>query len=641
VDIVKKNRFKKSVIIELGAGVVKKLLISIGFLFLLSGCTKISFFTKVASQQKPKVDTSNLTPVLLKTTMHRVTDPEIAIDLSKEQAYVGIEGAHISLDAESELLEAKIGYGTLKILDPVAMTFIYTPNLGFSGTDQTGYIYVQAEGQDPGAINLKITVENKPAITSPYLLVSRSLGCVMCHAKIKGSGIVISDLGDGLTLDSGASAPLDYFLGQPQEPTVTPQRYGSYGDHRTSFKTADISASIRFIVPKQDLPSPLLSELTPRTTDCSSAPSTVKDWFKNCLYKAPNPIPSPVGTSTQSTPPNPPTIDNRYSSIKIAWPTKAKLFALRTSADKLPGIRGLEVAGLPEVLYFPENMNSITPLTGLKRDPGGNNRAVIYNDKDKKLNCNGDVLITKAILRLQNLSLDTTTGCRFYVSESVFMNGPLRYIRGSKQQNLQITSSSAIVMGLGVINSNKCATGSTQNSNYQYCKGTDVLKARFGYYTQTNSLTLDAVDITPLPDYTSCKKTPLTSDADSVLPDWKPSEDFFLFSGDDSTNTKSRALAIMSDGEFADGVRLLGPRVDSSCSINANSTKILNTGYRSLLLNAPMIQARHKGLFTGMIITENLMWSMSGLEIQTAPVFTKVPLLRLLNFESEIIKLVD
>jgi len=63
--------------------------------------------------------------------------------------------------------------------------------------------------------------------------------------------------------------------------------------------------------------------------------------------------------------------------------------------------------------------------------------------------CEGDIGI-RGILLLRNLKLKTTSkGCRLYVSETVFINGSLEYQGSDEEQNLQIASSKAIMMGYG------------------------------------------------------------------------------------------------------------------------------------------------------------------------------------------------
>jgi hypothetical protein len=65
------------------------------------------------------------------------------------------------------------------------------------------------------------------------------------------------------------------------------------------------------------------------------------------------------------------------------------------------------------------------------------------------IECFGDVAI-KGTLFLNNVTIQTDAGgCRLYVSRTVFIQGPIHY-QGDPNANLQITSSSAIVMGFSL-----------------------------------------------------------------------------------------------------------------------------------------------------------------------------------------------
>lgn len=70
------------------------------------------------------------------------------------------------------------------------------------------------------------------------------------------------------------------------------------------------------------------------------------------------------------------------------------------------------------------------------------------NDPAVTLECSKADLVVKGTLLLRNLKVNADGGCRIYVSGSVFIEGAITYEGGGDLQNIQITSSSAIIMGL-------------------------------------------------------------------------------------------------------------------------------------------------------------------------------------------------
>lgn len=300
------------------------------------------------------------------------------------------------------------------------------------------------------------------------------------------------------------------------------------------------------------------------------------------------------------------TINSVNSAITIGAPKVEDLTKYKIDANA--------VTGLKNVYYYRDNNQSSANLSGLIQDANG----VLYNDSKSNLVCEGDLFID-GVVRLTNLKLDSGVGCRIYATGTIFLDGAITYVKTSYiYSHLQLSSSRAIVVGVGNIqsldSSHDCMTSNSANLEYQYCESTNVLKARLGYFTQANS--------------NACKVTPGATGS-TAINSWTADEDMFS-TKDDSVNTSQKLLKIVADSDLADSILNSNmKRVDASCDAN-----LANASFSRLLLNAPYIQGRNSNLFSGLIIAENLMWSMNKFQIINDPVFTQVPILPLLDMKT-------
>ncbi len=71
------------------------------------------------------------------------------------------------------------------------------------------------------------------------------------------------------------------------------------------------------------------------------------------------------------------------------------------------------------------------------------------NDEGRVLECSKGDIVIKGTLLLRRLKVNAGNGCRLYVSGSVFIEGAITYVGQGPNQNIQISSASAIVMGIG------------------------------------------------------------------------------------------------------------------------------------------------------------------------------------------------
>lgn len=74
--------------------------------------------------------------------------------------------------------------------------------------------------------------------------------------------------------------------------------------------------------------------------------------------------------------------------------------------------------------------------------------AYTQNDSTRTLECSKSDIVVKGTLLLRDLNINASGGCRLYVTGSVFIEGRINYIGAGADQNIQISSANAIVMGI-------------------------------------------------------------------------------------------------------------------------------------------------------------------------------------------------
>ncbi len=288
------------------------------------------------------------------------------------------------------------------------------------------------------------------------------------------------------------------------------------------------------------------------------------------------------------------------SDIKISYPTQDEILALVPASQ----------ASAPVTVALANNVNAsqTSSQSGLSVDSSGN----FVRNSVGTTKCYGDIVI-KGPLLLKNLVLETDqSGCRLYVSQSVFIQGPITY-SGAQGTNLQITSARAILVGFSAI--------------------------RLGALPQAtfNSVTVRTADST------------LTT-AGGPWPRFSPQWDSSYNPSDAPINglaTTDYFDAIVRDSigigseiqDAGDPAAVQNLVTGESIVKEAPSSDNNNVGgpriaidYTALLLNAPHVHSRYAGTFKGVIISDVAMLARNT-SSQTIeqfvydPVFDQVPVI--------------
>lgn len=396
----------------------------------------------------------------------------------------------------------------------------YTPNWGFRGKD-----YAVATVTDKYGNELKFTITvivgNALQSLEPALAV-RGMGCIQCHAQVSSN--ILTDFG----------YKNDYYFGL--KPASTWWKSGGvYGDHGNSFNTIALPSDKSVIVPKADLPAVVAT---------AQKLTTLADYMKSQLSLS-------ATTSTKGAQ----VVEK--SSMYIGAPTAADI------------TQGFHMTDTERFKYF-KNSDSAVTLSGLK-DEG------TFFRNDGVLSCEGDLAIRGPLL-LDNLQINSKTGCRLYVMGSVFMYGEITYTGNDPDRNLQITSTKAISMGLGTVKKggNFCEPGD------RYAVDT----ASYG----TSSLTNRFVTFWTVPG-------------------------FFLRQSNDP---KAFGQSVVAEAALIEAKA--GTLYDASCRNEGR-----NVSYERVLLNAPVVHSRYEGNVSGTIIAEYSIMSLGMFKFSFDQVFTRVP----------------
>ena len=405
-------------------------------------------------------------------------------------------------------------------------------------------------------------------------VASRDVSCLACHANIQAN--LITDFG----------YPDAWYLDGLQSPTS----FGSAHYTATTWQTIEqISGQVvvpaAAMVPQTYAQAEFQSGAPPLTGPLNLVSyltsTSVKDFGGNWYSYFGETTPTntsftyKVNSGTQAAVVS-------QSQIYIGAPTSQEILALAPSLNQTQG-PWIQVVGA-----------STTGLSGLTLSTGVNGQMYVTNNGSVK--CSGLDVVINGTLLLNNLNVYAETGgCRFYVTGSVFIEGPITYLNSGSTtdptDNLQVTSATSIIMGVGL-------NGSALNGDG----------------------TTDGPGQTPL-------NVRLISDVRSNMS---------FRSAPTSSAYTTYANSILAEGENI-GVALLQdasvPAAGQTTALSAAKQPRVSIPFQHILLNAPMIHSRYMGTVTGVIVAESAMFSLGEFSFNFDPVFQNVPVLPALPYD--------
>lgn len=357
------------------------------------------------------------------------------------------------------------------------------------------------------------------------------MACIQCHAKVDSN--IITDYGFG-----GDGNGNDYYFGGGGN-----WKSGhAYGDHSQSLKTMQLAAGQKFVVPEAArLPAAV-------------ADSTGLDFLDE--YVA-----SQLALGDDQT--KQVQVETR-SNVSIAAPTAEQLEqALRLSADK-------------RFVYYKDATDSLS-LKGLELKPG-------FVAISGEFHCEGDLAV-RGPLHLADLKLHTRTGCRIYSIGSVFLYGAVEYVNQTPRSNLQITSTKAVLVGLG-----------ENKRDGAYCDPNGKYGREPGSYPSASSL------------------------KERVRFMWTVPYSFVR----QSSTPVQWGQTILDEAAVIEATS--GTLFDAECRPEGR-----NVAFQRILLNAPIVHSRYTGQVEGTIIAEFAQMTLSTFKFKFDPVLKTVPILPFLD----------
>jgi hypothetical protein len=362
-------------------------------------------------------------------------------------------------------------------------------------------------------------------------LAVRGSSCVACHMNVQAN--FITDFGNGnawyLDQDKGGWDPANDY----------PEKwYVPYALEALENVTGQI------IVPSVNVPGSLVSATIHGQSSAMGLASYMMapgmtDFASEDLNYFNTPAPQTMAIAQNVVPPAGQSAVIAQQPVYIGAPTASEIEAIQATPA-----------------------SSISGFTTAQGNSGS------YTTNSGPVQCAGQDVVVNGTLLLNQLQIYAGNGgCRLYVTGSVFIEGPITYLQSGSSAdpttNLQITSSTSIIMGVGL-------------SGKTYLEGADMSDQDGG-------------------------SNPLDT---RLLADDRNLE---FRSAPNSSAYNSWANGVYAEGTNI-GANLL---LDASNVSNAAQTAVSAAGqtrqlinFEHLLLNAPVIHSRYLGNFQGIIVAE-------------------------------------
>jgi hypothetical protein len=463
--------------------------------------------------------------------------------------------------------------GKVEILDAQTFNLRFTPDFGYRGTLVLWLHALGPANVTKSSVEVTLEVGNSLNFFQPALAV-RGAGCVMCHADVRAN--IVSDMGFGN----------NFFFGRNINQENLSWNFGGiYGDFE-SLRTND--AGVKFpgnwanlkhqadkvvYVPKDAaIPVQEAKDLT--------GAKTLAEYLRHRFAASPN-----AGTRAAN---------------KVV--EKSTVYIGAPSASRIRQV--FNYAGAQKYKYDKDAAAGAYDLQGLQ-DAGA------YWTVSGTLQCDGDLMIEGTLL-LKNVTIRTRNGCRIYATRSVFIYGGINYeeVANSSLRNLQISSATAILMGLGDLytGANHCEQNVAGDFKW-YWKRQQAYNTEKVYY-QDNIAEYDLA---------------IRNSAYMRLA--------FFWPNVNTYTRDPRAPVTIGKEIYNEMQSTIGNQLDAACQVGGRAVS-----YSRLLLNAPRVESRYNGNFTGSIVAEVSLMALGQFSFQFDDVFKQVPILPKLS-DSDYLKI--
>lgn len=432
---------------------------------------------------------------------------------------------------------------------PKAFIGALTLSLSAMGCGQLYQISVQSrlEGLQIGiGGGSTTTIRNlKPA------LAVRGMGCLNCHANIQGN--VVSDFGYGNS----------FYMEQENSKFSQGSKIFTQSFYSPFSMQSIEQLSGALIVPQAGVPQSLARSSNQQLTDFLSDSSMPNYFNQN------NGTGSWYTYFNLGTAPSTLSLDQAVSHSLLTGAQNVYIGA--PSVSQILAIAPNPMAVAPWVQVSANEPGAGSSISGLTTASGSSGS---YITNSGTIQCSGlDVVINGTLLLNHATFLAESGGCKLYVTGSVFIEGPIQYdssaAKEDPSQNLQISSATSIIMGVG-LNGNAYTSGTPGQMNSQD-KGPNPLHIR---------LIDDA-------------RNPLFRIAQN------PS-DYSNWANSVYAEANNVGANLIQDASIIPAILPSGVQ-----TATANSGQIrLSIQFQHLLLNAPVVHSRYLGALSGVIVSE-------------------------------------
>lgn len=489
----------------------------------------------------------------------------------------------LSLDSSGIVQELSVpNLAQVQIMDSEAWNLQMTPAFGYRGEVKL-WIFAFEGSKLISQAQVTFVMGSVVNWLSPALAV-RATGCIMCHAEIHSNVITDFGFGSPFYFGSGVSSSFAWNDGSP------------YGDHESVHTFSDGSvgkgawANLKLFdgqtsVKRAKVIVPLGAQV-PSDVQNKLGVQTLKQYIENRLG-ASSYVSTRQGQVTEA------------SQIYIGAPTASKL-ETRFSWSAIDEGRGFK--------FIPDSAGWALSGLNVGVQPPPNQ---LYKTEGASIVCEGDLML-KGSLLLDNVTIRTRSGCRLYVTQDVYIYGPIQLYQDNQhdysKRNIQITAGRSILMGLGHLwkNNQHCEHPSEDSGYWSY-------HAHQDYWTQgMNSVQKNA--------YTQG----VANSANYRLSYFWGIPNFFLRG---VSNPKSLNQQI-----YQSLVSNMPGAQDAACTPGGRGVR-----YERILLNAPLIHSRYAGGIKGSVIAEfalmplGLYENQSRFKFEFDPVFSQVEVLPMLK----------
>lgn len=393
------------------------------------GADAATFVVKNGSFQKSVVVNYTVThvnklPSLTKTTYETYQNSSLNITLQISDPDETTIYSYLSAAKENKI---KTSLGGSFEKQTGLNDYLYIAPRGLKDVTDQVVVYLVDKSQQFVPFTIKINILANPIATLKPGLAARGLSCTICHAQINAN--VITDFGHGSSFASNVGGNWSNDPYGNREIAIFDKRYPITPAEAQTLDTIKVweSGKILQTTHVPNAVSPMLGQtyvghlqsMRPKSYGLVTFPfGDTGDLTSGALAGSSIATAGSFGAVSG------------YSEVYIGAPTAADITGRMINKALTHEVQGT--------------------LQGLVWRAGSQSN--YFTNSNSSISCEGDIIVRGTVL-LNAVSIATTSGCRIYATGPIFTQGSLNIYSSSgdsSRSNLQLSSSVAIMMGVGM-----------------------------------------------------------------------------------------------------------------------------------------------------------------------------------------------